>query len=57
VHGDTIELFVERGYEGYNFDAGILPKKMQRPGAILSTRPGEGYPPLFSHVTISIGQL
>jgi hypothetical protein len=57
VHGDAIELFVQSGYEGYNFNARILPEQVQGPRAILAAGPREGYPPLFSHVTISIGQL
>jgi hypothetical protein len=28
VHGHAVELFVESGDEGYDFDARILPEKM-----------------------------
>jgi len=39
VHGDAIEVLVEGGDERYDFNAGILPKQMQRPGAILAAGP------------------
>jgi len=41
VHGDAIEGFVYSGDEGDNFNRGILPQKVQRPGAILTARPGK----------------
>jgi hypothetical protein len=55
VHGHSIKLFVQGGDQRYNFNLRVLTQQVQRPGAILAARPGKRYPPLFSHVTISIG--
>ena len=41
VHRDAIERLVDCGDERYNFNAGVLPEKVQRPSAILATGPGK----------------
>jgi hypothetical protein len=41
VHGNTVELLVERGQESDDFQVGSLAKDVERPGAILAGTPGE----------------
>ena len=51
VHGHSIELFVEGGDERYDFNRGVLPEEMQRPGAIFTTGPRKCNP----HTALSRG--